>query len=83
MRSLVIITALFAAACSPPAPTTDAPAAEAPATSLPGPTLCCLPERVTLFGATPRKRCAICRDDAEYVFAGSRHSNKRQARTAA
>lgn len=38
MRALVIIAVLCAAACSPPAPTTETPATtEAPATSLPGP----------------------------------------------
>jgi len=39
MRSLVVIAALFATACSPPAPTTEAPVTtEIPATSVPGPT---------------------------------------------
>lgn len=39
MRSLVIIAALFAAACSEPAPTTEPPTttAETPAASVPGP----------------------------------------------
>lgn len=35
MRSLVIMIALFAAACSQPAPTTETPTAEPPAAELP------------------------------------------------
>lgn len=38
MRSLVIIAALFASACSQPAPTTEAPTAEPPVAGAPGPT---------------------------------------------
>lgn len=38
MRSLLVIAILFAAACSPPAPTTtEAPVVETPAVSVPGP----------------------------------------------
>jgi hypothetical protein len=54
MRSLVIITALFAAACTPPAPTTDAPAAEAPATSLPGPAVLPSGARDIVWGDAPQ-----------------------------
>ena len=54
MRSLVIIAALFAAACTPPAPTTEAPPAEAPATSLPGPAVLPAGARDIAWGDAPQ-----------------------------
>lgn len=54
MRSLVIIAALFAAACTPPAPTTEAPPAEAPATTLPGPAVLPAGAREIQWGDAPQ-----------------------------
>ena len=56
MRSLVIIAALFAAACSPPAATTEAPAttAETPATTVPGPATLPAGARDITWGDAPQ-----------------------------
>jgi len=54
MRSLVIIAALFAAACSPPAPTTEATTTEAPATSVPGPAQLPPGAREIVWGDAPQ-----------------------------
>ena len=55
MRSLVIIAALFAAACSPPAPTTEAPTTvETPGTTVPGPATLPAGARDIVWGDAPQ-----------------------------
>ncbi|MBK6704205.1 MAG: hypothetical protein IPG56_10925 [Caulobacteraceae bacterium] len=55
MRSLVVIAALFATACSPPAPTAEAPVTtEIPATSVPGPTQLPAGARDIVWGDAPQ-----------------------------
>lgn len=54
MRSLVLIAVFFAAACSPPAQTSEAPPAEAPATTLPGPSVLPAGAREIQWGDAPQ-----------------------------
>ncbi|MEZ5959648.1 MAG: hypothetical protein R3C30_04375 [Hyphomonadaceae bacterium] len=54
MRSLVIAVSLFAAGCSPPAPTTETPAAEPPAAPVVGPAELPVGARDIAWGDAPQ-----------------------------